>query len=75
MERERRRPSSRFQDVNDGYDILEKYLQKNKFVAGNHLTVADVSIVTSISTLAAIVPVDAKFAKVYAWWNLLKEEV
>nr|QBQ58119.1 glutathione S-transferase epsilon [Mythimna separata] len=62
------------QDVHDGYDILEKYLQKNKFVAGDHLTIADVSIVASISTLAVIVPVDEKYAKVNAWWNLLKEE-
>ncbi|KAJ8717508.1 hypothetical protein PYW08_005907 [Mythimna loreyi] len=62
------------QDTNDGYDILEKYLTKNKFVAGDHLTVADVSVVASISTLAAIVPVDEKYVKVNAWWNLLKKE-
>lgn len=62
------------EDVNAAYDILDKYLQKTKFVAGNHLTVADVSCVATISSLDALVPVDNKYAKLKAWWSSLQEE-
>lgn len=61
-------------DVNVGYDILDKYLQKSKFVAGNHLTIADVSCVASISSLSVFVPVDDKYAKLKAWYSSLQEE-
>ncbi|KAJ8717509.1 hypothetical protein PYW08_005908 [Mythimna loreyi] len=62
------------EDVNAAYDVLDKYLQKTKFVAGDHLTVADVSCVASISSLAAIVPVDDKYEKLKAWFSSLQEQ-
>ena len=60
--------------MTDGYDILEKYLEKTKFVAADHLTIADVSIVASICSADVFVPLDKKYTKVHAWWNLLKQE-
>ena len=66
--------AEQIKDMTDGYDILEKYLEKTKFVAADHLTIADVSIVASISSANALVPLDDKYTKVHGWWNLLKEE-
>ncbi|KAJ8718211.1 hypothetical protein PYW07_006141 [Mythimna separata] len=62
------------EDVNAAYEILDKYLQKTKFVAGDNLTVADVSCVASISSLDVLVPVDDKYEKLKAWWSSLQEE-
>ncbi|KAJ8717507.1 hypothetical protein PYW08_005906 [Mythimna loreyi] len=60
--------------MNDGYSILEKYLEKSKFVACDHFTIADLSLVAVISSTNVYVPVDPKYTKIHAWWNLLKEE-
>ncbi|KAJ8717506.1 hypothetical protein PYW08_005905 [Mythimna loreyi] len=66
--------ANQIENLNDAYGILEKYLQKTKFVAGNHMTIADVSLVAGISSINVLVPVDAKYTRVHAWWNSLKEE-
>lgn len=69
------RPTAKqIENVNDAYRILEKYLQKTKFVASDHLTIADVSLVAGISSINVMVPVDGKYTRVHAWWNLLKKE-
>lgn len=60
--------------VTDAYAILDKYLQKTKYVAADHLTIADVSLVAGISSINVLVPLDQKFTKVHAWWNMLKKE-
>nr|WJR88238.1 glutathione S-transferase epsilon 3 [Agrotis ipsilon] len=60
--------------VNDGYEILDKYLQKTKFVACDHVTLADIACVASVSTLGYWIPVDDKFKNVKAWWKNLEKE-
>ena len=62
------------ENVHDAYAILEKYLQKTKYVAGDHFTVADLSLVIAISSYNVYVPVDAKYTRIHEWWNLFKEE-
>ena len=37
-------------DLVDGLDTLELFLGKNKFAAGDHLTIADLVLVASAST-------------------------
>nr|AYM01157.1 glutathione-S-transferase epsilon class [Spodoptera littoralis] len=60
--------------INAGYEVLDKYLQKTKFVAANHMTLADVSCVASVSSLNVLCPVDSKYAYLLKWWDTLKEE-
>ena len=62
------------ESMNDGYAILEKYLQKTKFVAGDHFTIADMTLVGTVSATNIYVPLDAKYTKIHEWWNLLKKE-
>ncbi|CAH0589993.1 unnamed protein product [Chrysodeixis includens] len=60
--------------LNDVYNILDKYLSKTKYVAGDHLTIADISYLSNISTLANMSPIDAKYKKLTAWFNSLQNE-
>ncbi|XP_030024609.2 glutathione S-transferase 1-like [Manduca sexta] len=61
-------------DIIEGYDILEKYLSKTAYVAGDDVTVADVSCVATLSSLNSIVPVDKKYIKIHNWWGQLQNE-
>ncbi|KAJ8717447.1 hypothetical protein PYW08_005846 [Mythimna loreyi] len=62
------------EDVNECYEILDKYLQKTKFVACDHLTVADFSCIAAVTFMDFWVPVDEKYTKVKAWMKGLEKE-
>ncbi|KAJ2938117.1 hypothetical protein O0L34_g3691 [Tuta absoluta] len=66
-------PEESIAQVEEAYKVLEKYLEKSTFVATDHVTVADIACVATISTLNLLVPIDGKYVKIHAWWNKLKE--
>jgi glutathione S-transferase len=50
------------------YAFLETFLDGKKWIAGSHVTVADYSLISSISTLNVLVNIDEeKFPRVAAW--------
>ncbi|CAG9761827.1 unnamed protein product [Ceutorhynchus assimilis] len=56
------------------YDLLELILQKRIFVAGEQLTIADFSIVATLSNAEVFCPVDAKkHPKITAWNEKMKQ--
>ncbi|XP_059048800.1 glutathione S-transferase 1-like [Achroia grisella] len=60
------------EDTEDAYGVLERYLQKSKFLAGDHLTLADISIVATISTYEILIPVTDKYPNLVQWLNVMK---
>lgn len=60
--------------IEEFYGFMEKYLQASKFLAADHITLADISLVSSISTLDVIVPIDPKFNKLTEWFEVLKNQ-
>nr|AAS79891.1 gst1 [Spodoptera litura] len=60
--------------LNSAYEILDKFLQKTKFVAADHLTVADISLAASVSSASLLVPIDEKYSKLTAWFNTIQQE-
>ncbi|XP_058816311.1 uncharacterized protein LOC131679588 [Topomyia yanbarensis] len=59
--------------VQKAYQLLEDTLVDD-YVAGNSLTIADFSCVSSFATLMGIIPVDkSKFPKIYDWLDRLKK--
>lgn len=60
--------------LNSGYEILDKYLQKTKFAAADHLTVADISLAASVSSASIMVSIDEKYSKLTAWFNTIQQE-
>ncbi|XP_055635895.1 glutathione S-transferase 1-like [Toxorhynchites rutilus septentrionalis] len=58
--------------VEKSYQILENTLV-NEYVAGDSLTIADFSCISSVSSLMGIIPIDEqKYPKIHAWIKRLK---
>lgn len=54
--------------IKEVYDLLEVFLTGNKYVAGKGLTIADFSLVSSISSMDVIVPIESsKWPNVATW--------
>lgn len=60
-------------DIKECYDVAEKYLT-DQYMAGDCLTLADISCVTTISSLDCIVPIHSKYRRLHDWWGRLKKE-
>ncbi|XP_022827535.1 glutathione S-transferase 1-like [Spodoptera litura] len=60
-------------DIKECYDVAEKYLT-DQYIAGDTLTLADISCVTTISSLDCIVPIHSKYRRLHDWWSRLKKE-
>lgn len=54
----------------DAYDLVNTFLDRTKWIAGNSFTVADIALVITVNSLEAIVPVDdTKYPNVRQWLN------
>ncbi|XP_016957920.2 glutathione S-transferase 1 [Drosophila biarmipes] len=62
-------PKDRLAELRDAYALLEQFLADNPYVAGPQLTIADFSIVATVSTLhLSYCPVEGtKYPKLSAW--------
>lgn len=57
-----------------GYHCIEKFLESSKYVAGNNLTLADLSLWPLIESSMQIIPVDAEtFPKFNEWLDRLRQ--
>ncbi|XP_041976361.1 glutathione S-transferase 1-like [Aricia agestis] len=57
------------------FEFLEQFLSRTKFAAGDHMTIADISLIAVLSTINDIVPVDAnKFPKTVAWMQEMQKQ-
>ncbi|CAH0546307.1 unnamed protein product [Brassicogethes aeneus] len=55
-------------DLIEAYGFLENYLEKTKFVSGDNITIADLSIIATVTTCNVMVPIDeTKFPKLAGW--------
>ncbi|CAH1644204.1 unnamed protein product [Spodoptera littoralis] len=55
-------------DIVEAYGFLEAFLSKTKYIAADHITIADLAILSFLTTLEYILPVDAKkYPKTSAW--------
>ncbi|CAG9795469.1 unnamed protein product [Diatraea saccharalis] len=59
-------------EVKEVYGILEKYLEQTRFFAADHLTLADISLVASVSTLDGVIPVN-EFPKLSQWFETMQQ--
>ncbi|XP_053614440.1 glutathione S-transferase 1-like [Plodia interpunctella] len=60
-------------DIEENYGILDKYLENSSFIAGDRLTLADISIVATVSTLDIFVAVTDKFPQLQNWFSRMQE--
>ncbi|XP_037827653.1 glutathione S-transferase E14 [Lucilia sericata] len=56
------------------YDMCEVHLKKHKYLATDYLTIADISIVSTVAALNLVFPIDyEKFSNLYDWLQRLKK--
>lgn len=67
-------PEERFKYIRTALDILERFLADTPYVCGNELTIADLCIVATATSLTDIVPLDpAKHSKIIQWIERLSK--
>ncbi|XP_046960269.1 glutathione S-transferase 1-like [Vanessa cardui] len=71
-----RKPTEKqLNDLHEGYSFLEGFLSKTKFVAGDNMTIADISILSSVSAMRHIIPIDdTKYPKTAAWFKFMTSQ-
>lgn len=67
-------PQQKIDAITEVYGIVNKFLQDHPYVAGDNLTIADLSLITSISSLQAYIDSDAaKYPNLVAWIKRLEQ--
>lgn len=60
--------SEKIAAVIEGYEFLEKFLEGQQWMAGSSTTLADLSLITTVTSLAVVVPIDEKkFPNIAGW--------
>jgi len=49
------------------YEMLNSFLEGKQYMCGNDITIADFSLITSVTSLAYLVPIDSKLTNLLAW--------
>ncbi|KAF9417863.1 hypothetical protein HW555_005160 [Spodoptera exigua] len=68
-------------DALEGYSFLEAFLSRSKYIAADHVTIADIAILSVMTSLSQILPVDLhsklfcifRYPKTTVWLEHLKE--
>nr|WAS27869.1 glutathione S-transferase [Mythimna separata] len=64
----------RYEDIAEAYGFVEEFLSRTTYLAADHITIADVAALSSMTSLEALLPIDAKkFPKTTAWLTNLKK--
>ncbi|XP_039747273.1 glutathione S-transferase 1-like [Pararge aegeria] len=67
--------SQHLEDIEEAYSVVEAYLNGDRYIAGDRITIADLSLGTTISAAEAILELDKKkFPLSVAWLSRLQEE-
>ncbi|CAH0627255.1 unnamed protein product [Chrysodeixis includens] len=60
-------------NIEEAYGFMEAFLSRTTYIAGDDVTIADLSALSDISSLAYILPIDAqKFPKTLEWLRHLE---
>ncbi|KAM3962900.1 glutathione S-transferase epsilon 3 [Aphomia sociella] len=64
-----------YDDVEEAYGFLEEFLSRTKFLAADHMTIADVAAIASVTSLMVIHPHDGKkYPKTVAWVREMEKQ-
>ncbi|RWS06732.1 glutathione S-transferase 1: isoform D-like protein [Dinothrombium tinctorium] len=55
--------------------LFDHFLSTTRYAAGEHLTIADFSLLASVSTISATGHNMDQYSNVKSWWNLLEKEL
>lgn len=61
-------PRDEADNLREAYDLLEHFLVDRQWMAGDELTIADLSLIPSVTTADTLVPIDnIKYPNICAW--------
>lgn len=67
-------PADRIQYIQTAWDILERFLETTPFVCGSEMTIADLCIVATASSVSDIVPLDTKkHSNIIKWMDRMSK--
>ncbi|XP_017079187.1 glutathione S-transferase 1 [Drosophila eugracilis] len=67
-------PKERYEAIVEVYNFVETFLTGQDYIAGGQLTIADFSLVSSITSLVAFVEIDqVKYPKISEWIKKLEQ--
>ncbi|CAB3239212.1 unnamed protein product [Arctia plantaginis] len=68
-------PEKSKKDINDCYKVLEVFLENRKYIAADHLTLADIALLATTSSAQPIHKLDSeKFPRTAEWLSRLEQE-
>ncbi|KAI5645188.1 glutathione S-transferase 1-like isoform X1 [Phthorimaea operculella] len=71
----RKLSDKRKSEIEEIYGFLEEFLIRDKYLAGDNITIADLSVIPSFTTLCYIMPFESKkYPKTYAWVKTMAEQ-
>lgn len=60
--------------IRRGFDILEQYLVETKYVAGENVTIADFSLIATVTSLMLFLPITPKqYPKISVWLDTVSK--
>lgn len=65
----------KWEKIQQAFEFLDKFLEGEKYVAGKRLTIADLTILATVTTFEVMNFDIAKYPNVTRWLNKLKNEV
>ncbi|KAK4877117.1 hypothetical protein RN001_009623 [Aquatica leii] len=61
-------PTDMAYTLREAYDFLEEFLENQKWVAGEHLTIADLCLIPTVTSADILVPIDpVKYPNIWSW--------
>lgn len=64
--------AEKFKKIEEAFGFLNTFLEKSKYVAGDHLTIADISLLATVSSFEVAEFDISKYANVARWYALAK---
>ncbi|XP_063839579.1 glutathione S-transferase 1-like [Ostrinia nubilalis] len=61
-------------DLEECYEFLEEILSRQKYIALDHITIADVAAYATVSVFDYILPLNAKYSKLSAWLKEMEKQ-
>ncbi|XP_047532193.1 glutathione S-transferase 1-like [Vanessa atalanta] len=66
---------SMVRNIEDGYRMLDAYLSDSMYLADDVMTLADLSVITTMSTLHGLLPINStKYPKLMNWFKNMSEK-
>ncbi|KAI8130520.1 hypothetical protein FF38_07847 [Lucilia cuprina] len=66
-------PEEKFKEIDEAYNMMERFIGDNKYVAGPYITIADLSCITSISSMYFLRPfTEETHPKLFDWLERMK---